>query len=172
MSQFFESHGQSIRVWASASVLPMNIQEEYISRWNPNTAPHPHPKVGTPSPEHPLSIQAPPTCPFREGLDSQRPSSCKVLPDLPTRRTCGDWAPRSGSTDCAALCASPGSAGRLPGGGHLTVQPLSAQACILPCPSQMSSRRSIYHQTLSRHLLQRAQPETSRSAAVSTWPDF
>ena len=112
----------------------MNIQEGYISRWNPNTAPHPHPKVGTPSPEHPLSIRAPPTCPFREGLDSQRPSSSKVLPDFPARGTCGDWAPRSGSTDCAALCASPGSAGRLLGGGHLTVQPLSAQAASSPAP--------------------------------------
>ena len=33
MSQFFESGGQSIGVSASASVLPMNIQDWFPSRW-------------------------------------------------------------------------------------------------------------------------------------------
>ena len=33
MSQFFTSHGQSIGVWASASVLPMNIQDWFPLRW-------------------------------------------------------------------------------------------------------------------------------------------
>ena len=33
MSQFFASGGQSIRVSASASVLPMNIQDWFLLRW-------------------------------------------------------------------------------------------------------------------------------------------
>ena len=33
MSQFFTSGGQSIRVSASASVLPMNIQDWFLSGW-------------------------------------------------------------------------------------------------------------------------------------------
>ena len=33
MSQFFASGGQSIRVWASASTLPMNIQDWFPSEW-------------------------------------------------------------------------------------------------------------------------------------------
>ena len=34
MSQFLASGGQSIGVWASASVLPMNIQDPFPSGWN------------------------------------------------------------------------------------------------------------------------------------------
>ena len=33
MSQFFASGGQSIGVWASASILPMNIQDLFPSGW-------------------------------------------------------------------------------------------------------------------------------------------
>ena len=50
----------------------------------------PPPQGGTSITRAPPIHLGPTTCPFQEELDSQRSSSCKVLPDLPTWRACGD----------------------------------------------------------------------------------
>ena len=80
MSQFFESGGQRIRVSASASVLPLNIQDWFPLGWitttrgvdkppkprfwpSPRTQPYPHPIKGT--------GLAPPPCSPSAGTSKQ-----------------------------------------------------------------------------------------------------